>query len=57
MEHICNLKVPNHFKGKRISLMIQFMHDGGNWLTDWHFEGISVIINSVDKIKVKAVEV
>lgn len=51
MEHVCDLKVPNIFKGKSVSILISFFHDCGNWKRDWHFEGISVIINSADKIK------
>ena len=57
MEHVCNIKVPQVYKGKRIALRIELNHREGHWKQDWHFEGVSVIINATEKNIEKAVDV
>ncbi len=52
-EHVLDIKVPQRFKGKKVSLLATMTHRTGWWKNDWHWEGTSVILKGDDPIPFK----
>lgn len=55
MEHICDIKVPPIFRGKKVALYAVTNHNFGHWKYDWHWEGISVIVKNSDQVPQKVI--
>ena len=51
MEHVCDLRIPSKFKGKKVALYAITNHIHGYWKRNWHWEGISVTINLTNSQK------
>jgi hypothetical protein len=50
-EHIVDFDVPELLLGKNITLFVDVCAETGDSKQEWHFEGISVIINRSDQIQ------
>ena len=45
-EHINTIKVPEHFRGKQIAVLVEVISQSSQWKMGWCWEGVSCFVNA-----------